>query len=346
MAFSVDAGRDTERLHHLDGLRGVAAVVVVVSHSANAGFLPGILGHGLGQMGVSLFYALSAFLLGHLYFRRPFTSVSVRNYAAARVARVLPLFYATLAIAAVIFLIFEIRLYEIGSTRAFLRNVFLIQGTSVLWSIPVELQYYCIFAGFWWLSAQRGWSLAALVATGLVVQAALAVTIWRLAPQIGSLNLIFWAHLFLAGLVLSQMPRPRFSARNPWLQSLLLAALVLIALPQLRREMGLPVAPNFADPLTIGVPLLLLVLALGRAAPLRFLDTAPLHWLGSVSFGLYLIHMPVIEAVRATGLQETAPLAGFAAILGVALFLSEAARRLIERPAQKALRARLELRRA
>lgn len=56
----------------LDSLRGLAAVVVVVSHSANRGYLPELFGRGFGGTGVTMFYALSGFLMAYLYLRRPF----------------------------------------------------------------------------------------------------------------------------------------------------------------------------------------------------------------------------------------------------------------------------------
>ena len=87
----------------LDGIRGFAALIVVISHSANAGFLPNLLGHGLGQMGVALFYALSGFLMAHLYLHRPFDAAAIRQFALRRAARVLPLFYAVILMACLLY---------------------------------------------------------------------------------------------------------------------------------------------------------------------------------------------------------------------------------------------------
>ena len=54
----------------LTGLRGVAALIVFVSHGANEGVLPAMLGNGFGQIGVMIFFVLSGFLMGQLYLRR------------------------------------------------------------------------------------------------------------------------------------------------------------------------------------------------------------------------------------------------------------------------------------
>lgn len=49
------------KLAALDGLRGFAALVVVLSHSSNAGMflLPNLDARGLGKSGVFLFFLLS-----------------------------------------------------------------------------------------------------------------------------------------------------------------------------------------------------------------------------------------------------------------------------------------------
>jgi peptidoglycan/LPS O-acetylase OafA/YrhL len=328
-------------LPQLDGLRGVAALAVVVSHAANAGLLPLVLGQGFGQMGVTLFYALSAFLLGHLYFRKDATTPALRRYAASRIARVLPLFYAVLALSLVAIAAFGTTPYDIDTLSEFARNALLIQGSSVLWSIPVELQFYLVFALLWWLASRRGLRFWPLMLATVAVQAAVAVPLYIFVPEAGDFNLAFWGHLFLAGLVLSQMSHVPLPRRLVTLQAIALIALVVFSLPQLRRDLGLSTLPSYADPLAVGVPLLLLFLTLRRAAPLDFLAHPVLRWLGGVSFGLYLLHMPVVTLVANLELAETAPLAAFMVVLGLSLLLAWMARQLVELPAQAWLRPRL-----
>lgn len=81
----------------LNGLRGLAAITVFVSHAGNAGIIPQFLGRGAGHMGVMLFFTLSAFLLTHLYLHVPATRQNVRTFAIARFARVYSLFIAVLS---------------------------------------------------------------------------------------------------------------------------------------------------------------------------------------------------------------------------------------------------------
>src|ERR1700726_3367243 len=78
----------------LDGLRGLAAYLVVLSHVSNKSNLwDTLFGAGGGQIGVMLFFVLSGYLMGVLYLDRPFTFAEVRAYVVRRIGRVLPLFY-------------------------------------------------------------------------------------------------------------------------------------------------------------------------------------------------------------------------------------------------------------
>ena len=328
-----------ERFTQLDGLRGLAAVIVVISHSANDGLLPSILGHGLGQIGVTMFYALSAFLLGHLYIRTDFSSKSLKRYTVSRVSRVLPLFYSVIAVALLIFLVFGKTFYDIETLSGFIPNAALIQGSSVLWSIPVELHYYLVFAGLWWLYARHQFSIWWIVAIALAVQATAAVLIKLTFPQAGSFNLAFWGHIFLCGLLLSQIKHTKLSGRAASLQALALSVAFILSLPEVRRRIGIPTLPSYADPLTAGLPVLVLYLALRNAAPLQFLRSSFLCFLGSISFGLYLIHLPVISLVKKFDVHTLAPGFGFAVVLALSLFLSWCARHIIEIPAQRSMKS-------
>ena len=336
---------DSGRLQQLDGLRGVAALVVVVAHSAEFGFAPPVLGGGFGQLGVALFYALSGFLMGHLYFGRDASSAEIYRYAVNRAARVLPLFYVTLILAGGLFVLTGYSVYYVNSLERFVLNAALVHGTSVFWSIPVEVQFYVAFAVLWWLHARRGWSLRRVLALGLATQAAAAILIVGLkmliAPDLGSASLPFWGHLFLCGLAMSRVRLPRLPMRAGGMATAVLGALIVLALVALQHAPGLPEFPNFANPLINGVPLIALYLAVQCSPALRFLDTRVLRWLGGVSYGVYLFHIPVLELTSSLGVSHVLPGVGFAMVLGLTLLTAWLARHGFEVPVQRLLRARL-----
>jgi len=83
-----------QRRPELDGLRGVAALIVLLSHVSNkTGLWGGIFGRGGGQIGVMLFFVLSGYLMGMLYLDRPFRRIEVQRYVVHRGARIVPLYY-------------------------------------------------------------------------------------------------------------------------------------------------------------------------------------------------------------------------------------------------------------
>ena len=94
----------TARLPALDGLRAVAALLVVATHAAYlTGFTVngGLLGRlaGRGDFGVAIFFALSGFLLHHgLVADARDGRTDLRAYAVRRAARVLPAYWVTLAV--------------------------------------------------------------------------------------------------------------------------------------------------------------------------------------------------------------------------------------------------------
>lgn len=76
-------------IRRLDTLRGLTAVLVVVGHdNLWTRSLPELF--GIGQWGSMLFFLLSAFLMTVLYLHVEPTPRALRNFAVARIARVVP----------------------------------------------------------------------------------------------------------------------------------------------------------------------------------------------------------------------------------------------------------------
>jgi peptidoglycan/LPS O-acetylase OafA/YrhL len=148
------------RVASLDGLRGVAILLVVwvhatVSPSADVPSLLLEFGQSAGWLGVDLFFVLSGFLLTRILLRARGQPRVIRNFYARRILRIWPLHFAVLAFA---FLVApHLALLRIAGLReqpllwfAFLQNVPLAVGgvtkTSfdMLWSVAVEEQIYLV----------------------------------------------------------------------------------------------------------------------------------------------------------------------------------------------------------
>ncbi|OIQ32221.1 MAG: hypothetical protein BM562_04910 [Alphaproteobacteria bacterium MedPE-SWcel] len=336
-----------DHLPILDGLRGLAALVVVISHCANAQLLPAILGQGFGQMGVGLFYGLSGLLMGRLYLARAFNRTEITDYAWRRGARVLPLYYAALAVGVILLFGFDLSPYHLQDIQDVLWAAGLLQGTGVLWSIPAEIQFYVVFLGLWW-AAQRRLLLWAIVGL-LLLQGLVATAIYSLHGMKYTYSLAFWMHLFLAGTLLGQIStRPWFDAVQDRLRRrkeplLVLGTVVLLlagvlAPPGVRNAIGVPNTYPFADPLSVGYPLALLVAGLFGAGVMHVFAAPIWRWLGKVSFSVYLVHMPVLLAVvTIPGTAALAPALQVVLVFAITFAISACTQSWIEVKAQRAI---------
>jgi peptidoglycan/LPS O-acetylase OafA/YrhL len=75
-----------------------------------------------------------------------------------------------------------------------------------------------------------------------------------------------------------------------------------------------------------------LIVAAVAAGPAGLLERAPSRYLGRVSYGLYLWHLPVLYALLARGDLPHGPLAAMAAVLVPSLLLATASWYGVERP--------------
>ena len=184
-------------LPSLNGLRGFAALMVLVSHSANVGMLPAILGEGMGQVGVCLFYALSGFLMAHVTFGRPMTRANVGSYMVARLSRVLPLFYLLVFLNTLLFLSTGEAFYSFDTFSEVAKNWLLLQGSGVFWSIPIEIHFYILFLAIWWAKGRHLMLPLMAVLMGLAILAMPTIK----SDLGGTRSLAFWLHFFLIGVL-------------------------------------------------------------------------------------------------------------------------------------------------
>lgn len=334
----------------LDGLRGLAVLIVLLSHLANAGLpvLPGFSFSGTGKSGVYLFFVLSAFLLTRILLAKPWAQWrqghTWADYTLRRVIRIWPAYLVVLLLSTAITLagLAPWWPYPIDAA-SLLRHLLLLEGVSVLWSVPVEFHYYLwlpLVALLLGLAAQRAGPWAALALAVLLSAAA-----WALWPpaesRVNDVRLGPYLAQFFAG-ALAAVLSLRWQAKGRPPRGLLLAGvlavLALIAsMPAVPALLGLmPFTPDlnhrwFAF-FGLAWASLLLVVVHGPAGWRRPFEWKPLRVLGWLSFSVYLWHMPVLAAVTGPlALSGLPALAVFA--FGTAL-VSWASWRAFERPFQ------------
>ncbi len=338
----------------LDGLRGLAALIVVASHAGAMGqhWVPGLSLVGIGKYGVYLFFVLSAFLLTLQWLQAlqagPLRHSGARTLAAylvKRVMRIYPLYTVVLLAG---WMLAPRGLGVPMDGAAVVRHLGLQEGRDLYWSVPVEFLFYLVIPPLaLWLTAARLAPVARLL--GVVALGAAVYVGWP-APQapLNSIALGYYLPVFLAGSLaawwwqrqggladVAGAARPARRAAS-WADVLPLALLV-ISVPSVFAAVGWDAGVDglhrqFAAWGLFWAALLLAMLA-GRL-PLwhRLLGLRGLRACGHWCFGIYLLHIPALA------LAGKLPLPGFVkAALGLAgaLLLAAVAHRLIERPAMR-----------
>lgn len=292
-----------------------------------------------------MFFFLSSFLISGPFFRDARRSLIWRNwgaYAIRRFFRVAPLYYI------VVLLLFAFRLNPFQTNPTLSRmgqHLWFERGDSVFWTIPVEMKFYCVLPVFLIVAAlvvssvKRG-RLAVLLAGSLLVgSVALGLVPLNFLQRVGvNKHAPVFAAGVLTALALSGLRRERLSRRAQiaWecLAWLAAASYMFLSIPGLYNAIvsGKSLAGFSASSAEyehfwdvripwIGLILGLLFLSIQNGSGLmrRLLASAPLAWLGKVSFGVYLIHAVVLENIEQIGLPKSVGLlVGLASALGTA----------------------------
>lgn len=329
----------------LDGLRFLS-IVPVVWHHSTSGPWPGILGKG--PVGVELFFAISGFLITTRLLReqRSRGAVAIGQFYARRALRIFPLYYAVLALYVVRAWLFlpasPMRAHFFHSLpfwMTYTADWFV--DTAVLhpiifsfgWSLAVEEQFYLVWP--WIVRAGRGWLFPVATAALFVVadqgaEQGYFDRIWPAAGLAHRMIVSVSTPICLGALMAYALDRPRsFAVAFRVLGHRVSAPLAFLAVIALLYADGPPI---FA----LHVALVLLVGACCLRADhglTRLTDAAPLRWIGTVSYGVYLVHVSAITAWKLIlpSAWISAPLV-FALSLGVSLLIAAASFRWFERP--------------
>jgi peptidoglycan/LPS O-acetylase OafA/YrhL len=309
-------GAPARRLAGLDGVRGLAALFVVVNHVFlrafpgypvdNAPFWAGWFIYG--RFAVVVFIVLSGFSLALSPVRHGWRLDGISRFARRRALRILPAYWAALVFSlAVAWLVTPPPGEALPDLRSVVVNGLLVQNlvsapapNRAFWSMAVEAQLYILFPLL--LLAVRRWSAVAMVAAVTLVVAAVGIV----GPHVAHLDFIViqsppdLAALFAVG-ILSAGIVAAGGARRSWPWAWLALAAAVPVLAAIWWEGSVWTLDNllWVD-LALGpaVGCLLAALATGQPAPLlRLLDSRPLRGLGLSSYSLYLIHGPIVVVV-------------------------------------------------
>lgn len=298
-----------EMAHRRDiqGLRAIA-VVLVVLHHAFPSALPG------GFIGVDVFFVISGYLITLQLMQmqgQPFLQV-LSNFYARRAKRILPM---ALLVAVVIVLVAFVVLGPIEGRQAardglwatlFLANVDQLRqavdyfgaGEASLfrhyWSLAVEEQFYLVWPvlfGFVAIvaKARSRMVLAVLVCGVTAASAGYFLFIFKENPTFAYFNTFARVWEIGAGAAAALVVRNLVHSEVLRVGSVLAIAGFSLGLTSATMSPGLLLVPVAT----------LAILNSSSAGPThRFLSSAVMHYIGSLSFSLYLWHWPALQLLK------------------------------------------------
>jgi peptidoglycan/LPS O-acetylase OafA/YrhL len=329
---TVAAGSD-RHMPGLDGLRGVACLLVFVYHLRWAAGDPALTIGGFDMLrvmkncdiGVAIFFALSGLLLSMPYWRAIYADApwpECRRYLWRRACRILPAYYACLVVVYLLrdgtytFYGFLDFLLHAGFAHTFSDQSYL-SVYGPLWTIGIEFQFYLLLpammAAIAWLTRKAGVApacLALVAVTGLlgfIVRAALVAVEPSISdrflandgPVILSGTIFHYLKYFAVGIAGGALVL-HWRRSKAGLEPLIagsLAGVGTIVLLFASSEAAWRQTQWTGWPLNL--VLFTLLAASLSAAPMlaRFFELRPLVFAGEISYGIYLWHDLVLRAV-------------------------------------------------
>jgi peptidoglycan/LPS O-acetylase OafA/YrhL len=263
--------------------------MVCIGHLAHARIVPNFFGD-YAYTGVKIFFVISGYLITTLLLAEhaETATIDLRQFYIRRAYRILPAAAVFMAFA-LLFYWRDLRWYDIAAMIFYLVNFDPLRPgiISHLWSLAVEEQFY-----FLWPSVLRKWyrhRIAILVAVMAVAPfySAVCYRLHFMKSGFGTFPAV--ADNLAIGCLLAILG-PRIPRIPGWTACLFLAAVAL--LPHFFANTGIRTLLQ----LFVFNPLLYcsiagLVLHVIRT-PYRFLNNAPIMWLGRISYSLYLWQEP------------------------------------------------------
>jgi peptidoglycan/LPS O-acetylase OafA/YrhL len=299
----------------LTGLRGYAALSVMLGHYQNGGFLPLVpFFKYSGQCSLYLFFFLSSFVLSHSLLKSdpeqgPLTPIA--NYTMNRIFRIFPLLIIVVTID-----YFTTSVFFKPPTsywEALQTSITLGRAPDILWTMPVELTFYAYLPAvlaltLFFARSARGAGALLILFLAWCVAIEVARQLSASDPLWMTLGIHRYANSFVAGVLLYGLLKSGRIAFPDWAKAIALiapcafvAAYPFFWVTEFKTvadwvayyDRVFPVAPIVVGGVIYGL-LHPAETWLSKAMRTRFLLK-----LGEWSFGIYLIHIPMLAFVNA-----------------------------------------------
>ncbi|TWR26013.1 acyltransferase [Mucilaginibacter achroorhodeus] len=301
----------------LDGLRGVAAIIVVTFHLTEplgTGHLDILVNHG--YLAVDFFFLLSGFVIGYTYDDR-WRKMTVTEFFKRRIIRLQPMVVLGMTLGAMGFYFTDSTIWPLIHTVPVWKMLLVmligytvlpvplsldIRGwqemhplNSVGWSLFFEYIANILYAV--WIRKFSNTALTVLVVLAAIALAQLAITNgdvsggWTLNAEQVRVGLTRTIYPFLAGLLMSRILKPAY-IKNAFLMCSFLLAVVLY-MPRIGGAAHLWMNGVYESTCIIIIfPLIVYMGASGVLQNGR--EYRICKFLGDISYPLYLVHYPLV----------------------------------------------------
>ncbi|RZU41181.1 acyltransferase family protein [Edaphobacter modestus] len=278
------------RVPQLDGLRGLAILLVLVHHAYHVKLL---------WMGVDVFFVLSGFLITSILLKEKAKPLGkyIGNFYAHRVRRILPAYLMALLIVGVVVRNGWTHFwpYYIGAMN-FMQPLGIHQSDVLpLWSLAVEEQFYLIWplVVFWMGRKHLTW-----LASGLLVLAPilrfLCTPLFKAHWAIYML-LPFRMDTLAAGALIAilgtQVPRKLYA----WAVAVGIGGLMALSYFHVTTYANTRPGNTLVYECTLLIAFGLFAYALGASS--KVLAWAPLRYVGTISYSIYLMHLLALSLI-------------------------------------------------
>lgn len=362
----------------LEALRGVAALLVMALHALHAA--PSVYGSPAlldrwvlgtfvwGWVGVPVFFVLSGFVLTLPFLASGDQPPRLGHYYARRAARIFPAYWLQVCVVLLGIVLTggfpgasgtpDPTRWPIQMVMAFQLGANSAPWLGVWWTLPVEFAFYLLLPAL--LAPRRGrdrWLLiAALLFAAILLRGVAGAGLFTAEVTRALANhLPTRIDLFLAGVLAAHLWQYRndlFRGHRgtAWLLGgsvLIATCIVAVAVPplpmpdMLPRRHWLAVWPTL---FALGAAAILLGLVAAERAGRRWPAPRLLVGLGALSYGVYLWHLPVLQALASLGAGQGVvwwPPALLLVALPPTLLLAWGSWRFVEQPARRWVRRRL-----
>lgn len=285
----------------LDLLRGVAVGLVMLRHA-----WPDTFG-GAGIVGVTIFFALSGYLITGLLARDIERQGAPRwgRFYAHRFFRLMPALLLLLALYALVETIWEplgrrdsvVETVIVGVTYTSDLPVGLDPGALThLWSLAIEEQFYLVWPAVLWFAARRKIGLGRMAVISMV---GLTLACWATLAIANSPDALYtrpttWASVMAIGAVAKLYENKLRAATAGYLNPLAVVAAAVLASLALVPDAKDQAWTYLAWPTLIGVSSAVLIFKATAWATLPNALRAG-AWLGLISYGVYLWNLLIVQ---------------------------------------------------